>query len=367
MRFFDGNDFHLRRDNEGPSGHHKIKPAKMIDLRSDTVTRPDAAMWAAMAAAKVGDDVLGDDPTVLELEARMAAHFGMGAAIFCPSGTMTNQIAIKLLTKPGDEVICHHYAHIYNYEGGAMGFNSGVQAKLVGDSFGRMTVADVQAAINPDDVHAAHTALLALENTSNKGGGTCFQLDALRELSETARAKGLAVHLDGARVWNAMAAHNEDPKLYGQMFDTISVCMSKGMGCPVGSLLLLPKDLEKEARRIRKKLGGGMRQSGFLAAAAIYALENRFPLLAADHQKAKQLAMALQQCDYISEVVPPETNIVIFKLRKGLDEKAFMQMLREKGVAILSLGPGKLRMVTHFDVSDAAIDQVCNILTSIKI
>jgi threonine aldolase len=337
-----------------------------IDLRSDTVTRPDAGMLAAMNAAPVGDDVLGDDPTVIEMERTIAAYFGMEAAIFCPSGTMTNQIAIKLLTKPGDEVICHHYAHIYNYEGGAMGFNSGVQAKLVGDAYGRITAAEVRAAINPDDVHAAHSALLALENTSNKGGGTCFSLDAMAELSAIARSNGLGVHLDGARIWNALVAKNENPLEYGKIFDTISVCMSKGMGCPVGSLLLVPKSLEKEARRIRKKLGGGMRQSGFLAGAALYALEHRLPFLHEDHQKATALANTLKQCAYVAEVVTPETNIVIFKLQPGLDEKIFMEVLRKKGVHILSLGPGKLRMVTHFDVTKKDIELVSSTLLNLE-
>lgn len=337
-----------------------------IDLRSDTVTRPDAAMLAAMNAAPVGDDVLGDDPTVLKLEHTMAAYFGMDAAIFCPSGTMTNQIAIKLLTKPGDEVICHHYAHIYNYEGGAMGFNSGVQAKLVGDTMGRISAADVSRAINPDDVHAAHTSLLALENTSNKGGGTCFSVGEMATLAALARGHGLRVHLDGARVWNALVARGEAAVDYGKIFDSISVCMSKGMGCPVGSLLLVPKALEKEARRIRKKFGGGMRQAGFLAGAALYALEHRLPKLYEDHHKAKLLAEVLGTCSFVAEVVPPETNIVIFRLQDGLDEKLFIEKLRQKEVRILSMGPGKLRMVTHFDVTYKDIELVNKVLKDLN-
>ncbi|MCH8554997.1 MAG: aminotransferase class I/II-fold pyridoxal phosphate-dependent enzyme, partial [Schleiferiaceae bacterium] len=274
----------------------------IIDLRSDTVTKPSPEMWEQMSRADVGDDVLGDDPTVKELEATAAAFFGKTHGLFCPSGTMTNQIAIKLHTQPGDEVICHHYAHIYNYEGGGMGFNSGVQARLIGTPDGRMTAEDVRKAIAPDDVHAAATTLLALENTSNKGGGTTLSIALLEELTAVARAHHIPTHLDGARIWNALVRNNEDPTQYGSLFDTISICLSKGLGCPVGSLLLYDAPHDKQARRIRKKLGGGMRQVGYLAAAGLYALENHIAPLAEDHQKAAQLGQVLEQLPWVSHV-----------------------------------------------------------------
>jgi threonine aldolase len=337
---------------------------KAIDLRSDTVTRPDAGMLEAMMLARTGDDVLGDDPTVKELEARVAVFFGMESALFCPSGTMTNQLAIKLLTRPGDEVICHHYAHIYNYEGGGMSFNSGVQAKLVGAPNGHITPDQLLGAINPDDDHAARTALLAMENTSNKGGGICFPIADMARLSDLARERNLPVHLDGARVWNALVARGEEATSYGQHFDTISVCMSKGLGCPVGSLLLMPRQLEKEARRIRKKLGGGMRQAGILAAAGLYALEHRLPSLANDHEKAQMLAAGLRMCPWVEGVVAPETNIVIFNLKPGLAESDFMAYMAAQDIHLLKLGPGRLRFVTHFDVSDEDVRTVCQVLAA---
>jgi threonine aldolase len=337
----------------------------VIDLRSDTVTRPDAPMLEAMMLAKTGDDVLGDDPTVKALEAQIAAFFGMETALFCPSGTMTNQLAIKLHTRPGDEVICHTYAHIYNYEGGGMGFNSGVQAKLVGDDKGRISANQFLSAINPDDDHAARTGLLSLENTSNKGGGLCFPIAEMGALGALAKTRNIPMHLDGARVWNALVAQNENPVAYGQHFDTISVCMSKGMGCPVGSLLLMGRDMEKEARRIRKKLGGGMRQVGILAAAALYALDHRLPLLHEDHRRAQHLAMALEGCQWVQQVVSPETNIVIFNLKEGKSETDFIRLMGEKGIHLLKLGPGRLRFVTHFDISDADIEYVGNVLSEL--
>ncbi|MFZ9526844.1 MAG: threonine aldolase family protein, partial [Schleiferiaceae bacterium] len=245
------------------------------DFRSDTVTRPTEGMLRAMAAAPVGDDVLGDDPTVQQLESTVAERFGMEAGLFCPSGTMTNQIAVKVHTRPGDELICSKLAHVYNYEGGGLAFNSGVQVRVGGDDYGRLSARDAEALLQPmDNVHAAPTRLVVAENTSNKGGGTTIGLSALGELGAFARTHGLGYHLDGARLFNALVADRERPEDYGRLFDSISICLSKGLGAPVGSVLLGSTDFIREARRIRKRLGGGMRQAGYLAAAGLYALEH---------------------------------------------------------------------------------------------
>ncbi len=262
----------------------------IIDFRSDTVTKPGAGMMEAMMKAKVGDDVFGEDPSINELETMTAAMFGMEAALYCPSGTMTNQIAIKCHTQPGDEVICDESSHVYQYEGGGIAFNSGASVKLLNGDKGRITAEQVLAAIQPDDAHRPHTSLVSLENTSNRGGGSCYDLEEIKKIKAVCAEKKLAFHLDGARLWNALVAKNETPKQYGEAFDSISVCLSKSLGCPVGSLLLGKKDLVKKARRIRKVFGGGMRQAGFLAAAGIYALQNNIERLSEDHKHAKQIA-----------------------------------------------------------------------------
>ena len=241
----------------------------MIDYRSDTVTRPTPAMQEAMRDAPLGDDVFGEDPSINQLEAKTAALFGMEAALFCPSGTMTNQIAIKCHTQPGDEVICDESSHIYQYEGGGIAFNAGASVRLLHGDRGRLTADLVKAAINPDDVHKPVSRLVSLENTCNRGGGACYDFSEIQRMSALCSQQGLAFHLDGARLWNALVAKNETPLAYGQAFDSISVCLSKSLGCPVGSLLLGKKDFIRKARRIRKVFGGGMRQAGMLAAAGM--------------------------------------------------------------------------------------------------
>lgn len=335
-----------------------------IELRSDTFTKPTPEMKAAMLAAPVGDDVFGEDPTINLLQEKAAELFGAEAALFCASGTMTNQIALNVHSRPGDEAICHQFAHIYNYEGGGMMFNSGLSAKLIGDESGLQTAAQVEAAINnPDDVHAARTSIVAVENTSNKGGGVCYNFSALREMGEVARQNNLAYHLDGARLFNALVKNNENPKDYGQLFDSISICLSKGLGCPVGSLLLGSRDFIREAKFVRKRFGGGWRQAGILAAAGIYALDNHINRLTEDHAKANKLAACLRQQDYVEKVMPVETNIVIFKLKDESKSSTFIKNMADENIHLVGMGPGRLRMVTHLDVSDQQINRVCEVLT----
>lgn len=338
----------------------------MIDLRSDTVTRPTKEMLNAMMHAPVGDDVFGEDPTINKLENMAAEMFGMEAGLFCPSGTMTNQIAIKLHTQPGDEIICHEYSHIYNYEGGGLAANSGCQTRLLKGERGFISAKDVEENIgNPHDVHAARTSLVSVENTVNKGGGSCYDFSTLEVIGEVARKHNLAYHIDGARLFNALVAKNQKAEDYGRLFDTISICLSKGLGCPVGSLLLGSKDHITQARRIRKRFGGGMRQAGYLAAAGIYALENHIERLAEDHEKAQELKSALEKCSWVDCIEPVETNIVIFYLKEGMSQKTFMDTLKENGILAVSMGQGKLRFVTHLDINSTQISQVSNVLEKI--
>lgn len=341
------------------------KTTMIVDLRSDTVTRPDAAMLEAMLHAPTGDDVFGEDPTVNQLQERLAAMFGHEAGLFCPSGTMTNQIAINVHTRPGDEVICDRLSHIYNYEGGGLARNSGVQVRLVHGDQGRFTVADVRGEINPPDSHYARTSLISVEDTCNKGGGAVYDPEILRELSHFARSQGLGFHLDGARVFNALAITKMPVDRYGRMFDSISVCLSKGLGTPGGSVLLGSHAFIREAHRARKAMGGGMRQVGILAAAGLYALDHRLPLLTEDHAKAAQLASALEECTWVKSVLPVSTNIVIFSLQAPLDSAAVVKALGEKGVLALPFGPDKVRFVTHFDASAEHIRRAVEVLKAI--
>lgn len=338
----------------------------MIDLRSDTVTRPTKEMLNAMMHAPVGDDVFGEDPTINKLEHMAAEMFGMEAGLFCPSGTMTNQIAIKLHTQPGDEIICHEYSHIYNYEGGGLAANSGCQTRLLKGERGFISADDVSSNIgNPHDVHAARTSLVSVENTVNKGGGSCYDFSTLEAIGKVARENNLAYHIDGARIFNALVAKNQKGEEYGKLFDTISICLSKGLGCPVGSVLLGSKEDIGQARRIRKRFGGGMRQAGYLAAAGIYALENHIDRLAEDHEKAQVLKSSLEKSSWVDRVEPVETNIVIFYLKAGKDQKQFMDILHEKGILLVGMGQGKLRFVAHLDVSMENIQKVGNILSEL--
>ena len=326
----------------------------LINLISDTVTKPTPGMLDVMMSAAVGDDVFKEDPTVNALEEKAAKLFGMESALFFPSGTMTNQTAIKLHTQPGEQLICDKYAHIYNYEGGGVSFNSGVSCRLVDGDRGTMTAAQVESVINPPDFyHSPLTTLVCVENTANKGGGTCWDFQELQKIRKVCDDHKLGYHLDGARLWNAMIEKNETALQYGQLFDTISVCLSKGLGCPVGSLLIGTKEHMDKALRIRKIFGGGMRQSGFLAAAAIYALDNNVDRLAEDHKKAKEIGLALESKSFIKKVEPIETNIVIFEIDESfMSSDQFVNTLKEKDILIIGMGQGKLRMVTHLDYTN---------------
>jgi threonine aldolase len=326
-----------------------------INLISDTVTKPTPGMLDAMMSAEVGDDVFKNDPTVNKLEAKVADLFGMEAALFFPSGSMTNQTAIKLHTLPGEQLICDKYAHVYNYEGGGVSFNSGVSCKLVDGGRGMMTAPQVEASINPPDFyHSPLTSLVCIENTTNKGGGACWNFEELKKIKKVCDKNNLKYHLDGARLWIALVAKGETPKQYGELFDSISVCLSKGLGCPVGSVLVGSKQLIHDAIRIRKILGGGMRQVGFLAAAGIYALDNHLDRLVEDHQKAQEIGKVLSTLNFIKKVEPIETNIIIFEVNETiLSVDNFLKKLEEKNISIISMGQGKLRIVTHLDYIDS--------------
>jgi threonine aldolase len=322
-------------------------------------------MLEAMMKARVGDDVFGEDPSVNELEAQVASLFKMEAAIFCPSGTMTNQIAIKCHTQPGDEVICDESSHIYQYEGGGIAFNSGASVKLLYGDHGRITASQVKAAINPDDAHRANTSLVSLENTSNRGGGSCYDSEELKKISQVCREYNLRFHLDGARLWNALVAKKETPALYGTLFDSISVCLSKGLGTPVGSLLLGKKELIKKARRIRKVFGGGMRQAGFLAAAGLYALNHHIERLKEDHDNAQTLAAAIGKKDFVKKMLPAETNIIIFEVNEPFTAPQLVEKLKEQHILCYAIAPDKVRLVVHLDITGEKMARALEVINKL--
>jgi threonine aldolase len=336
----------------------------IIDLRSDTVTKPTKSMIDAMMGAKVGDDVFREDETVNKLESKVAKMFGKEQALFFPSGTMANQTALKLHTNPGDQVICDKYAHIYNYESGGAAFNSGISCKLIDGNRGMFTAKQVEEAINPEAYYYSKTTLVEIENTTNKGGGACWSFDEINKIKTVCEKNSLGLHLDGARLWNALVVKNETTRQYGEVFDTISVCLSKGLGCPVGSLLVGNSNIMSEALRIRKIFGGNMRQAGYLAAAGLYALEHNVERLKEDHKKAKEIESSLGQLAFIKTVEPVETNIVIFELNDDVDETLFFKKLTKKNIHIISMGSRKLRMVTHLDYSDVKHEVLLNELKS---
>lgn len=339
-----------------------------IDLRSDTVTKPTKDMLEAMMQAKVGDDVYKEDPTVNALEERLAKMFGKPKALFFPTGTMANQTAIKLHTNPGDQVICDKDAHIYNYEGGGASFNSGVSCKLLQGHRGMFTAEQVVEALNPPDFyHSPLTALVEVENTANRGGGSCWDFEELKKIKSVCDTNNLGYHLDGARIWNALVAKQETATDYGKLFDTISVCLSKGLGCPIGSVLIGDEALMQHAIRIRKILGGGMRQVGYLAAAGLYALDNNIHRLVDDHNKAKEIGEVLNGLTFIKKVEPVETNIIIFELRQKTDETKFLRLLEANNIRLSGMGQGKLRIVTHLDYTDAMHDRFLSVLKQVKI
>ena len=340
----------------------------MIDIRSDTVTQPTREMLAAMLQAQVGDDVFGEDPTVNALQEKAAELFGKEAALFCPSGTMSNQIGIKIHTQPGDEVICDELAHVYLFEGGGIAANSGASVRLLKGNRGRFTAEQVRENINRrDDSHLPWTRLVAIENTVNKGGGCCWDLREIERIRAVCQEHDIAMHLDGARLFNALVARNESPRDFGRLFDTLSVCLSKGLGAPAGSLLLGSRQLLAKAHRQRKVLGGGMRQAGYLAAAGLFALEHNVERLGQDHAKAKVLETELRARSYVAEVLPVETNIVIFTLAEGIGAEAFLQQLQHQRVRASGMGPRTVRFVFHLDVSDAQLDELLEALRRVRL
>jgi threonine aldolase len=324
----------------------------ILDLRSDTVTRPTPEMLRAMTNAPVGDDVFGEDPTVNELQAFAADMFGMEAALYCSSGTQTNQIAINVHTRPGDEVICSNLSHIYLYEGGGVAQNSGVSMRLLEGDRGRITAGQVLANINADDAHYPRTSLVSLENTVNKGGGALYDLNELKAIREVCSTKGLQLHCDGARLFNTMVAQGIDAKVFGNIFDSISICLSKGLGAPVGSLLLGTKDFIYRAHRRRKSMGGGMRQAGFIAAAGLYALQNNINRLKEDHARARAMGDAMRNLDWVKNIMPIDSNIVIAEMADGIPSSAVMVALAKEDIKCFTFGSDKIRLVAHLDFND---------------
>jgi len=339
----------------------------MIDLRSDTVVKPTPDMRAAMAAADVGDDVFGEDPTVIALEEQLAALFGHEAGLYCSSGTQTNQIAISVHTKPGDELIGEEGMHIYRYEGGGIMANSGCSVKFVPSDRGRFTSVEVEAAINNvADNYLARTRLVNIENTNNRGGGSVWDLAEVDRIRAVCDQHGLSLHMDGARIFNALAVDGRSPSEWGKRFDSVSICLSKGLGAPVGSVLLGPRDFIREARRVRKRFGGGMRQAGIIAAAGLFALDHNLARLPEDHQRAGRLAHALEHLSYVESVAPADTNIVVFRLKDEAGVPRFIEQLRTAGVMALPFGPGAVRFVTHMEIDDAAVSTTIATLQKLK-
>ena len=338
----------------------------LIDLRSDTVTKPSKEMMEYMFNAPVGDDVFGEDPTINELEDFAAQLFGKEAGLFCSSGTQTNQIAINVYCRPGDEVICSKEAHIYKYEGGGIAKNSGSSVKLLHGDRGRISVEDVKDAINDaDNVHYPITALVALEDTMNRGGGAIYSIEEIKKIKALCDQEGLLLHLDGARVFNALVETGVDYKEYGNLFDSISICLSKGLGAPVGSVLIGNKDFIQKSRRVRKVFGGGMRQAGIIAAGGLYALKNNIPLLKQDHEKAKTLESVLTDLPWVESVLEVQTNIVVATLKDDVNVENTIERLKDKGVLAMAFGGQSIRMVTHLDISFDQLDQVVQVLKSL--
>jgi len=339
----------------------------IIDLRSDTVTKPTAGMKEAMFSAEVGDDVFGEDPTVKKLEKKCAELLGMEAAVFCPSGTMTNQIGIKILTQPYEEVICYKGAHIYKYEGGGLAGNSNIGTKLLTGNRGRISVEEIALVIgNINDVHSANTSVVALENTVVREAGSYYTLVQIKKISEFSRGKGMAMHLDGARLFNAITETKENPSDFGNYFDTISICLSKGLGAPVGSVLLCKKELELKARRMRKVFGGGMRQAGFLAAAGIYALENQVTRLKEDHHRAKELGSVLGKLSWVKWVMPVDTNIIIFEVADGVSPEKCLTKFSEHQIKALAFSGTEIRLVTHLDFEDTMLEKTIEVFKKLS-
>lgn len=336
-----------------------------VNLISDTITKPVGPMLEAMMQAEVGDDVFGDDPTVNALEQKMSAMFGKEASLFCPSGTMTNQIAIKVHTRPLDELICDVNSHVYQYETGGYAFNSGVAVNLIEGLNGKITAPQVEAAIKPLQDWLPQSRLVVLENTANKGGGSYYTIQEMRPISDLCRSKGLGIHLDGARLFNALVETGETTQDIGPLFDSISICLSKGLGAPAGSVLIGDREFIRQARRVRKVMGGGMRQSGILAAAGIYALDHHIQRLREDNARARYLGNILEKQSYVARVRPVQTNIVIFDLNAPHNAASFLQILAEKGIKASAFGPQTIRFVTHLDVNAEMIEYTGKVLAAL--
>ncbi len=339
----------------------------MINLLSDTVTKPTPGMLKAMMAAEVGDDVFREDPTVNALEEKCAGLTGHEAALFCPSGTMTNQIALKVHTRPLDEVICDEMSHIYQYEVGGYAYNSGIGVNLIRTENGILDAAAVEAAIKPRYDWLPRSTLVVVENTCNKGGGSLYSLEAIKEIRGVCRKHGMALHLDGARLFNALVESGDTPAAIGATVDSISICLSKGLGAPVGSVLTGTRDFIAEARRVRKVMGGGMRQAGYLAAAGIYALDNHVERLREDHANARRLAAALAEFPWVANIRPVQTNIAIFDLVPPLTPAVFLDFLHKNGVKASAFGPQTIRFVTHLDVTAAMIEQAIAVMRKVSV
>jgi len=333
-----------------------------LDWRSDTLTLPTPAMREAMASAPVGDDVFGEDPSINLLEKTLAERFGMEAALYCPSGTMTNQIAMVMHAGAGQEIICDRLCHIYNYEGGGVAATAGASLRLINSERGMFTAQDVLDNINPADAHYTETAAVSLENTSNRGGGACYEMSTMQEIAAVCKEHHLPLHLDGARLYNAIVAKGESPADYGKLFTTISLCLSKGLGAPVGSVLLCSKEDRKRAHRIRKRLGGGMRQAGILAAGALYALEHHVERLAEDHDKAKAVGKVLAEQPYVADVFPVETNIVVANLTSETNRTELLQQWEAQDLHAVPFGPHGIRFVAHLNISDAVLEATLKII-----
>lgn len=324
----------------------------IVDLRSDTLTKPSKEMMNAMMNAEVGDDVFGEDPTINALQEKMATMFGKEAALFVPSGTMANQIAIKVHTQPGDEVICDQLSHVYNYEGGGIAFNSGASTRLLDGDQGVFTPEQVKLAIQGNDSHLAQSRLVVVENTVNKGGGSIWPMEKIKEIKNVCLSNDLKLHLDGARLFNALVETGDSTLEYGNTFDSISICLSKGLGTPVGSVLIGSKDFILQAHRYRKIFGGGMRQAGILAAAGIYALDNNIDRLKIDNDNARKMAVALEKIDLVKRILPVESNIVIFEVESEAIAQDFQSKLKSKGILASPFGPTRIRFVSHLDITD---------------
>lgn len=337
----------------------------IIDLRSDTLTKPNKGMLDAMFAATVGDDVFNDDPTVISLQEKAARIFGKEAALFCGSGIMCNQVAIKLQVAVDQKVLCDELSHIYYHEKNGPAFLSGIQHHLVNTPSGKLNAALVDSVLTKENQGKKNIALVSLENTVNKGGGCYYTLNEIQEVAEVCKRHNVPMHLDGARIFNALIETGDTAPEVAKYFETISFCLSKGLGTPVGSMLVSSKQKIEEARKIRNQFGGGMRQIGYLAAAGIYALDNNINRLKEDHQRAKRIGEELAKLSFVEKLIPVHTNVVIFHLQDSIDDVNFMKQLSDNNIRTVSFGKQVVRMVTHMDITDEMVDGLISRLKTI--